>query len=457
MGRSPGGPGSGAFLCIMGFLLGPMVPCLSPCFTHAPMISISPRSLFRQSGILAIAALWLAGIGSAPGQGTVTFESLLGEMADRSALAAFPEPSYLSLQASSYNRLSTARDQPDQGTGGWFADSDGVGFIRTEEINGKTEWVVMEHEGPGALTRFWTPFFYYNFNNRTGPNIRIYLDGSDTPVIDQNFIELLSNLEWSTAEYGGKPPPQNTISIPAPFAGFTARAGVLHLPIPFASSCKVTMTAQPFYNIINYRAYPPGTPVTSFTAANLSSPALNTAGAALASAADFAGGTLHQSTSPVPAGGEVSLSLPAGAAAVRHLEIDLDETAVAADPRILRSLVLAATFDGQETVWCPVGDFFSSSNRLNRLDTWSRESLPAEGRMICRWVMPYQTAATVRLVNLGTTPVAASLTVRTGDWTWDERSMHFHANWRADDIIPGTPFLDWNFIDIQGKGVFVGD
>ena len=403
-----------------------------------------------------LASMAVFGITGASRLAAVTFESLLQEMASRDALASFPEPRYRSLQASSYNRLSTARDQPDQGTGGWFADSDGVGFIRTEEINGGTEWVVMEHDGPGALTRFWTPFFYYDFNNRSGPRIRVYLDGSSTPVIDQNFIELLTNLAWGP-EYGGKPAPQNTLSAPAPFAGFTARAGVLHLPVPFASSCKVTMTGKPFYNIINYRAYPPGTPVTPFTTGDLSSPALAAAGAAVGSPADFAGGTLHQGTGPVPAGGEVALSLPAGAAAVRHLEVDLDETAVAAAPGILRSLVLSATFDGEETVWCPVGDFFSSSNRLNHLETWTRGSAPADGRLACRWVMPYAGTATVRLVNLGATPVAASLTVRTGEWAWDDRSMHFHANWRPDDVVPGTPFEDWNFIDIRGKGVFVGD
>ena len=35
--------------------------------------------------------------------------------------------------------------------------------------------------------------------------------------------------------------------------------------------------------------------------------------------------------------------------------------------------------------------------------------------------------------------------------------MHFHASWRPDDIAPGTPFQDWNFVDIQGQGVYVGD
>ncbi len=35
--------------------------------------------------------------------------------------------------------------------------------------------------------------------------------------------------------------------------------------------------------------------------------------------------------------------------------------------------------------------------------------------------------------------------------------MHLHANWRADDVVSGDPFVDWNFIEITGRGVLVGD
>lgn len=55
--------------------------------------------------------------------------SLLEEMTDREAIARWPDPEYVSMQASSYNRESVSPDQP-----GWFADADGLGFIRTEEI-----------------------------------------------------------------------------------------------------------------------------------------------------------------------------------------------------------------------------------------------------------------------------------------------------------------------------------
>jgi hypothetical protein len=104
-------------------------------------------------------------------------------------------------------------------------------------------------KGPGCLTRIWTPFFYYDFNDRVGPNVRIYLDGSSTPVIDESLIQLV----------------RGDGTFAAPLAIKTARAGNSYVPIPFARSCKVTTTRKSFYNIINYRIYPQGTPVETFT------------------------------------------------------------------------------------------------------------------------------------------------------------------------------------------------
>jgi hypothetical protein len=74
-----------------------------------------------------------------------------------------------------------------------------------------------------------------------------------------------------------------------------------------------------------------------------------------------------------------------------------------------------------------------------------------------QWVMPYRRSGRLRIVNLSKKSVGIKLNVEAVRWNWNARSMHFHANWRPDDIVPGTPFQDWNFIDIKGKGVFVGD
>ena len=386
--------------------------------------------------IVGSAAISLCAAEATP-EAPVTLLSLLEEMADVERLARFPHPSYRSLQASSYNRKSVRRGEP-----GWFADQDGVSFIRKETINGRPEWVLMEHDGPGCITRVWTPFFYYGMKNRGGPNVKIYLDGSSEPVIDENLIKLV------TAKGFVKPP----------FAHETARAGDLYLPIPFARSCKVTTNMKPFYNIINYRAYPAGTAVETFTMSGYKAAAgrLEAVGKALLTPPSYTGGTSQVAEPTIAPGASARIQLPQGPAAVRSLDIQLDVDAVKADPSILRSLVLTMTCDGEETIWCPVGDFFCSANAINPIQTWTR-AMTRDGQMTCRWVMPYQKKATVSLSNLSKQDVRVSMKLRTGPWTWDDRSMTFRANWRSDDVVAGDKFQDWNFIDIQGKGVFVGD
>lgn len=362
----------------------------------------------------------------------ITLDSLLEEMVDRESLVRFPDPQYQSLQASSYNRESVHRDKPS-----WFADSDGLGFIRTETVDGKTEWVIMEHDGPGCITRIWTPFFYYDFNNRTGPNVRIYLDGAETPVVDESLIKLVTGQSF----------------VKPPFAAFTARAGDLYLPIPFAAGCKVTMTDKPFYHIINYRAYPPGTAVETFTMAAYETADREKIGKLLYEAPNFNSDRPVASHRDIEPGASVELPLPDGPKAVRGITVRLKASQANAS---LRSTVLTMTADGEQTIWCPVGDFFCCDDSLHPFRTWER-TVSEDGAMTCRWVMPYAKSATIQILNLGTQPVAVDLTATVGPWEWNERSMHFRANWRSDEVVPGTPFQDWNFIDIRGRGVYVGD
>src|SRR5690606_4708619 len=108
---------------------------------------------------------------------TITLATLLNEMSDRDTLARYPMPPYASLQASSYNRESVVKGGPG-GLAGW----EGTGLMRTEEEDGKTGWVVMEHYGPGAITEMWAPYLYYGgVGDLEGPVINIYLDGEDIP------------------------------------------------------------------------------------------------------------------------------------------------------------------------------------------------------------------------------------------------------------------------------------
>jgi len=392
--------------------------------------------MLAAAGVVWVLAGAAGGARAAPPGGPITLRTLLREMIDRDAPARRAEPVYRQRQASSYNRASKKRGGP-----GWFADSDGVGFIRTEKRGGQTEWVLMEHTGPGCLTRIWTPFFYYSFAERTGPNVRITLDGADEPVIDCPLIALVTAKGF----------------VGRPFAAYTARAGDLYLPIPFAKSCKITMRRKPFYNIINYRTYGEGTRVETFTMAayEAAKPALATVGRTLLETPGPPEADLKTAGKTLAPGGEMTVPTPAGGAAVRYLDIRLTPKTKGRTAH-LRSTVLVGRFDGEQTVWCPVGDFFGCADAIHPFRTWPRE-VTKDGVMICRWVMPYQKSAELKLVNLGAEPVEARVRIAAGRWDWDDRSMHFHANWRPDDVVQGSKFQDWNFIDIRGRGVLVGD
>ena len=368
----------------------------------------------------------------------VSIPSLIKEMADRTSLAKFPQPYYASLQSSSYNRASTSRD-----AAGWFADSDGTGYIREEMINGKKEWVVMEHVGPGAVTKMWAPYFYYaGLDDLTGPDINIYLDGEEKPAIAENYFKLITG----------------NGSVPPPFAQRTARAGDCYFPIPFAKSCKITFSKKPFYNIINYRGYDKGTVVKTFTKADLKAAfsLMNEASKSLFSSYAVAGGTIAEKKGMIEPGKEMTVSIN-NAGAVSQLEIWLDPVQIRLHPELLRSVVLTGRFDNEETIWVPLGDFFGSANEINPFQTYTR-TVNAAGQLLCTWVMPFKHAASLKLKNLSSTDISIEkYAVTTTAFNWDKNSMYFHANWRSDDLVQGSTFSDWNFIDIKGKGVFVGD
>lgn len=369
----------------------------------------------------------------------INFQSLLREMADRSALARFPQLAYQSLQSSSYNRESVKKD-----SAGWFADSDGVGFVRKENVDGKEEWVVMQHEGPGVITRMWAPYFYYGgLDDLEGPVINIYLDDNPVPVISENYFKLITGRG----------------SFPPPFARRTARAGDSYMPISFAKSCKITFDKKPFYNIINYRAYTTGTKVETFTVKKMRSSF---------SVMDEVNASLHavytegkmtaaiRKAGILEPGGLMQIAINK-TGAVRQLEINFNPQQFILHPELLRSIVLIASFDREETVWVPLGDFFGSADALHPFQTFTR-TVNAAGQMVCRWVMPFKSTANISLKNLGKTAFEVEkFEVKLDEWIWDNRSMHFHANWRSDELLPGNVFKDWNFIDIKGKGVIVGD
>ncbi|MCC6425313.1 MAG: DUF2961 domain-containing protein [Phycisphaerales bacterium] len=385
------------------------------------------------SGLAAIAVGFAGGIAPAqdtpapPQTSAITTQSLLEELIDRDAIARFPSPAYTCKQFSSYDRASTTISNSET----WFANADYNQYLRTEENNGRKEWVMMDVTGPGAIVRIWSA-------NPKG-NLRIYLDNKPEPVLEAPMKAIL----------GG------TGKIEAPLSGIYSNGCNLYLPIPYASHCKVTSDSGEFYYQINYRTYEEGTAIRSFQADDLEklSPNISVVQSALTTPPRTANEPVMLYRGDLAPGASVTKKLPPGPSAINRLWLNVRAPNM---DDALRNVIVRMGFDGEETVWCPAGDFFCSGVGFNSFDSWYTATKNTD-QLISRWTMPYRQSGVVMIENLGTKPVSIELAHRSSNWDWDERSMHFHANWRQQRNIHTQPRTDWNYIEIKGKGVYVGD
>lgn len=364
----------------------------------------------------------------------ITFRSLLAEMIDREAIARFPDPAYTCRQFSSYDRASTVPSDPK----GWFANGDAGQYLRVESVRthdggARQEWVMAEMDGPGAVVRLWSA-------NPRG-TLRVYLDGSTAPAIEAPMNELL----------GG------TWRVGPPLAQEASRGWNLFLPIPYARSCRITSDEGGFYYQVNYRTYEPEATVRTFSAGDLdaSADAIKATQEALSGEGQirqFRIGTMHT----LNPGGSYRIDAEPGPRAIAGLQLQISAPDI---EQALRSTVLRIEFDGEQTVWCPVGDFFGTGIGSPLFRTWFTGT-SVSGNLACRWVMPYARSARITIENTGRERVTTTLHHRTQDWSWDERSMHFHTTWRFEHPIRalgGRGTQDWNYVEVAGRGVLAGD
>jgi len=386
-------------------------------------------ALTRWLGFLAIAAV-LASAAAAAEPASITTRSLLAEMTDLRGLAEFPSPAYTCKQFSSYDRGAKSP------TENWFANGDCGQYLRVEERQGRQEHVMMDADGPGAIVRIWSA-------NPAG-TLRIYLDGSETPALEAKMSDLLG---------GG------VAGLPRPIAGEYSKGWNLYFPIPYARHCKVTSDQGKFYYHVNYRTYPKDTPVETFRAEQISAlaPEIEAVVARMNAPGDVKFGPNAQ-TQPFEVtlgpGQGASLASLSGPRALVRFRVRWTPTADRDEPG-LRSTLLEMTCDGEDTVQTPLGDFFGTAPGLNPYESLPL-SVTKEGQLESRWVMPWKTSAEIRLRNLGQSPVTVRGDLTTEPYQWTDASMLFHAKWRAETDVPTDPKIDWNYLDVRGKGVFAG-
>jgi len=138
-----------------------------------------------------------------------------------------------------------------------------------------------------------------------------------------------------------------------------------------------------------------------------------------------------------------------------------DEDEVIRSDELLQGLRLRMSFDGEQTVDAPVGEFFGSG--LGEADVQSlmyAMETGEDGSYYSWWPMPFLRGATVELVN------TSDHTLSSGDAsvTFDRNrgraaglsdggQGYFRATSHEGDTVDGE---DWVFLDVEGTGKFVG-
>ncbi|GBC94476.1 hypothetical protein HRbin16_00258 [bacterium HR16] len=366
---------------------------------------------------------------------SVTLSDLLKQMVDLEALSLKPLPGERCNQASSYDRASRIVDGKKVD---WFANGDAGQYIRIEERNGRREMVMADIPGPGAIVRIWSA-------NPKGV-LRIYIDGAEKPVIEREFPKLFDGSQGYPFVH--------------PFAGVHSSGANIYFPIPFARRALVTVEGgEGMYYHVNYRLYPPGTQVESFSwqAVERTRKLGEEVARRLAKPYETwrapSGSQTHSIRWSIPPGGSRVLNLQGPA---RIVAIEMKPQAKDLQ-KALRAAVLEITWDNAmlPSVWSPLGDFFGTGPGLNPY-----QALPCgvleNGTMYSHWVMPFVWRAVLRVRNEGDETLNLSGRVIVQPMRWSDRWMHFHAQWHTQYPIRTRPMRDWTMAEAWGTGRFVG-
>lgn len=397
---------------------------------------------------------------SSMAQPVVTVKTLLEEMTNVQVSARWPNPNFFAKQASSYDRRSVSPEKP-----GWFANNDFNQFIRKERKLQHVEYVMIDVDGPAAITRFWLTTLF-----KKGV-LRFYFDNEKKPSLKIPAYDLMKgNLNLDA-----------TLLIPHSSYTPDGKGGnTLYLAFPYQRHCKITFefidsttVNSPHYYQINYRTYPKGTRIETFTNGNLSKykAAINEAEKLLKKPPLDESGEIISKKNFIKGNSKVSFELPKGSAAIHLMKLKIKTANKEELDKAFSSTIIKIEFDGKETVWCPLGDFIGSGYGKNEVKSWYR-NLSNNGLLVSRWVMPYQKTAKISIINKADFSLNTDVEVTIHHWNWDDRSMYFHTSYRHEKNVKDVKGdyevnkialkdsagpIDWNLITIKGKGIYMGN
>lgn len=417
---------------------------------HAEIAEINKLSPMRPFPATII-TLFLLVLPQVLGGQTVSTKSLIGELTDLQQLAEFPQPGYRSVQFSSYDRRSVRPDQP-----GWFANDDGFGgepvpgfmeVIKKPDQQGTGEYLICDVKGPGAIVRLWTAAIE--------GDLTLWLDGRGDPLYNGPAQEFFMHTYEALLKERARPEWTGTLS----------QNMASYYPIPFAKGCRMVWKGNlanlHFYHV-QMRLYDEGSSVKTFKLDDIreNEKKLNEVAGILSKPfekldQEFADAAYDAEW--LKPGDKKLVKAIKGQEAIKKFAVfvtarDLDKA--------LRQILLEIRFDGSPwgQVQSPVGDFFGAAPGINPYESLPFTVLP-DGRMVCRYFMPFRDSAQIWFENLGDQEVTVTTKVIQVPYNWKEgKSMHFRARWRVDHDLVADPrqVRDMPYLLIKGQGRMVG-
>lgn len=381
-------------------------------------------------------------------QDTIKYRDLVDKLYDLEYLAKIPGIGEYSGNFSSYDRRSKY-DATTKTYVQWDANGDGSGYIRQEG----EDIVIFEKNGPGVIWRFWSALA------KEG-NIKIFIDHSEIPVVDQPFRDFFE-------KFGNDTPPMNFPNL----AMTLSRGRNRYLPIPFNKHCKIVLSKNwGAYYHITFTSYPETKILPSYSGKFSKDDCL-----ALAQAdrllgnrgylrKNYDGESTEKISLAIGSNQAKLISEIAGNDAITCLKFKYDNLSeYGSNIDFLKDLWLSITwdYDKEPSVLVPLGMFFGTSP-----GSYPYRSLPLGligDVLYSDWFMPFSVKARLSLINRGNKSFKLQCFITHSPLRESaDNLLRFHALWNNGSAFLNKNTLDdgrgidWPFLKVSGKGRFCG-
>lgn len=318
-------------------------------------------------------------------------------------------------QSSSYSRTSKTPGNEE-----WLANDDYGHYLRQE---GK-EYVMADLTGPGAVVRIWSA-------NPMG-TLRMYFDGESSPRVKVPMRDWVQQIQTQNSTLKD-------------FAFWADRGWNVYVPFLYSKSLKITMepgekeNPKGLYYHVGYRTYEtPGLDVKTFEASDLM---------ANYQASEPSGVPITNSTTLKPGIKTTTVSFNGPG---KISDIHLNWNYGAKDfHQTLRSIWVTATFDGEQTVSAPLGDFMAAPFGHGTKDNME---------VHLNFDMPFKQGATFTFERNTAQAGDAVLMQFTGtkESSYANQEInYFHADFSRDRG-KTRPMRDMHWLNAKGSGYLAG-